>query len=137
MMKRVVAALIPTALVLPVSLLVLSACATSSDSDVGATFNPPPPPVSRPLPKPEADGDEAPPPRSQPPAFKPISNDQCGADALQYLIGKSRTEIPVPLNPGNRRVVCSSCVITQDYRADRQTIIFDTDTGLITSVKCG
>lgn len=73
-----------------------------------------------------------------PPAtLKPMADDQCGAQALQYLVGKPRTDIPVPLDPGARRVVCSTCVVTQDFRADRQTITFNSDTGLITSVKCG
>ncbi|MEI9905807.1 MAG: proteinase inhibitor i78 [Asticcacaulis sp.] len=74
---------------------------------------------------------------AQTPDYHPMADDQCGAAALQYLIGKPRTEIPVPLDPGQRRVVCSTCIITQDFRADRQTITFDTDTGLIKSVKCG
>ncbi len=79
-----------------------------------------------------------PPPRPAPaPAYRPASNDTCGAAALQYLVGKPRTEIPVPLQPSQRRVVCSTCVTTQEFRADRQTITFDSDTGLITSVKCG
>ena len=82
----------------------------------------------------------APEPPSAPPAapqFRPLADDQCGASPLQYLVGKPRTDIPVPLDPGKRRVVCSSCVMTMDYAADRQTIIFDTDTGIIQSVKCG
>ncbi len=88
------------------------------------------PPV-RPMPQQSA-------PRPAPaPAYKPAANDTCGASALQYLIGKPRTEIPVPLQPSQRRVVCSTCVTTQEFRADRQTIVFDSDTGLITSVKCG
>ncbi len=69
--------------------------------------------------------------------YRPMADDQCGASALAYLVGKPRTDIPVPLDPGARRVVCSSCIVTQEYRADRQTITFDSDTGLITSVKCG
>ncbi|MCR6660955.1 MAG: proteinase inhibitor i78 [Asticcacaulis sp.] len=76
----------------------------------------------------------APPPK---PVYKPMVEDQCGAAALQYLVGKPRTEIPVPLDPGKRRVVCSSCIVTQEYRSDRQTIVFSSETGLIESVKCG
>jgi hypothetical protein len=72
----------------------------------------------------------------QSPAYRD-PNDQCGAAALQYLVGRPRTEIPVPLQPSTRRVVCSSCVITRDYRPDRQTIVFDSDSGLIKSVACG
>ncbi len=93
-------------------------------------YQPPPP---APMPVPETPAPAAP----QSPAYRPMANDQCGAAALQYLIGKPRTEIPVPLQPSTRRVVCSSCVITQEYRADRQTIVFDSDTGIIKSVSCG
>lgn len=89
-------------------------------------------PPARPAPPPQAQVRPAP-----PPAYRPASNDTCGAAALQYLVGKPRTEIPVPLQPSQRRVVCSTCVTTQEFRADRQTITFDSDTGLITSVKCG
>ena len=78
-------------------------------------------------------------PATPPPApvYKPMANDQCGASALQGLVGKPRTEIPVPLDPGKRRVVCSSCIVTQEYRSDRQTIVFSSETGIIESVKCG
>lgn len=82
------------------------------------------PPVSRPAPPPPAE-------------YRPMADDQCGASALQALVGKARTEIPVPLDPGKRRVVCSSCIVTQEYRADRQTIVFSSETGIIESVKCG
>jgi len=91
------------------------------------------PPAPTPMPVPQ---NPAPAP-AQSPVYRPASNDQCGAAALQYLVGRPRTEIPVPLQPSTRRVVCSTCVITQDYRADRQTIIFDGDTGIIKSVACG
>jgi len=83
-----------------------------------------PPVISKPVPPP-------------PPAYKPMADDQCGASALQALVGKPRTEIPVPLDPGKRRVVCSSCIVTQEYRSDRQTIVFSSETGIIESVKCG
>jgi hypothetical protein len=63
--------------------------------------------------------------------------DACGAGPLQSLIGKPRTDIPVPVNPAMRRVVCSTCVITQDYVSGRQTITYDSQTGLVTSVRCG
>jgi hypothetical protein len=87
----------------------------------------------------------APPPVAEAPAPPPVvtppqelgAKDSCGADPLQYLVGKPRTDIPVPVNPGLRRVVCSSCVITQDFNASRQTIVYDSQTGLVRSVKCG
>lgn len=89
----------------------------------------PPPPVA-----------EAPPPPPPPVVSPPQalgSSDACGADPLQYLIGKPRTDIPVPVNPGLRRVVCSSCAVTQDFVATRQTIVYDSQTGLVRAVKCG
>src|SRR5580704_14608780 len=76
-----------------------------------------------------------PPPAPPPPA--PVSKDSCGADPLQYLVGRPHTDIPVPVNPSLRRVVCSSCVITQDFNPARQTIVYDSDTGLVRSVRCG
>jgi len=63
--------------------------------------------------------------------------DACGASELQYLVGKPRADIPVPVNPSRRRVVCSTCVMTQDVVPSRQTIIYDASTGLVTSVRCG
>jgi hypothetical protein len=63
--------------------------------------------------------------------------DQCGAAALQYLVGRPRTEIPVSVDLSNRRVYCETCVVTDDYRPERQDIVFDGVTGRVTSVKCG
>ncbi|MGA9657859.1 MAG: proteinase inhibitor i78 [Asticcacaulis sp.] len=82
-------------------------------------------PVARPAPTPPAE------------VYKPMAEDKCGAQPLQYLVGKPRTDIPVPLDPSLRRVVCSTCIVTQEYRNNRQTIIFNTDTGIIKSVACG
>ncbi len=113
----------------------LAGCGSAPDdrSERGLPSAPQPyVPPPRPTPPPQAQTRPAP-----PPAYKPVSSDTCGAVALQYLVGKPRTEIPVPLQPSQRRVVCSTCVTTQEFRADRQTIVFDSDTGLITSVKCG
>ena len=67
----------------------------------------------------------------------PATEPQCDAAALTYLIGKLRTEIPVPVEPARRRVYCSSCIITEDYVPDRTDIVFDSQTGIITEVKCG
>lgn len=63
--------------------------------------------------------------------------DICGAASLQYLIGKPKAEAPVPIDPSRRRVYCSTCMITMDYRADRLDIVFDQTSGLVTAVKCG
>ena len=67
----------------------------------------------------------------------PVKGDTCGAAALQYLVGKANTEAPPPVDPSKRRVYCSACHITMDYRSDRVNIVFDKETGNITEVKCG
>ena len=91
---------------------------------------PPPAPVQTPPPPVAA----APPPAPVAPA---PPKDACGAADLQYLVGKPRTDIPVPLQPGLRRVACTTCPVTEDYIPARQTILYDTQTGLITAVRCG
>ncbi len=62
---------------------------------------------------------------------------RCEAAKLAYLVGKPRTDIPVPVDLSDRRVSCTTCPVTQDYRPDRTDILFDAQTGLITEVKCG
>jgi hypothetical protein len=61
----------------------------------------------------------------------------CEAASLTYLVGKPRTMIPVPVDPSHRRVSCTTCPVTMDYRPERTDILFDARTGLITEVKCG
>lgn len=76
----------------------------------------------------------APPPVSTAPA---PDTDQCGASELAYLIGKPRSEIPVPVDPSRRRVYCTTCMVTQDYDPARLNIVIDSQTGLVKDVKCG
>ena len=63
--------------------------------------------------------------------------EKCDAAQLSWLVGRSRNEIPVPVDPSRRRVACTRCPVTEDYRADRTTIRYDAQSGLVTSVKCG
>jgi len=77
---------------------------------------------------------EAPAPQASP---APTLQDACGAGPLQYLVGRPHTEIPPPLTPSHRRVVCSTCAVTRDFVPFRQTITYDSATGLVTAVKCG
>ncbi|WP_438850712.1 hypothetical protein [Brevundimonas nasdae] len=63
--------------------------------------------------------------------------DTCRAGEMQYLVGKPRTEIPVPVEVVNRRVTCTTCPVTQDYSAYRLNIFFNQDTGIIEQVRCG
>ncbi len=67
---------------------------------------------------------------------EPVAQDSCGASALQALVGRPRTEIPVPINPSRRRVVCTTCPMTQDIRPDRLTILFNAETGRVTKLIC-
>ena len=67
----------------------------------------------------------------------PVKGDTCHAAALQYLVGKNKAEAPAPGDPSRRRVYCSTCAVSLDYRSDRLDIEFDEATGTITAVKCG
>lgn len=80
-----------------------------------------------------------PPPSLEPRGAKPAQESlaACGADRLQDLIGKPKTQIPVPVDLSKRRVLCSTCVATLDFVPDRLNIIFDAKTGLVTELKCG
>lgn len=86
---------------------------------------PPTTPIQTPRPQQPARPTPTPPP------------DHCGAQPLQYLIGKPRSAIPVPVDVRSRRVTCTSCPVTMDYREDRLNIFFDAETGIIKEVKCG
>lgn len=82
----------------------------------------------------------APPPISQAPTIPlppPPPPDACGARDLQGLVGQPKSRIPVPTDPSKRRVACTTCPVTMDYRPDRLNIFFDAETGLVTEVKCG
>lgn len=81
----------------------------------------------------------APPIQSLPtePLPPPSPPDACGARDLQWLVGQPRSRIPVPTDPTKRRVACTTCPVTMDYRPDRLNIFFDAETGIIKEVKCG
>lgn len=71
------------------------------------------------------------------PTPAPLPADSCKSGDFQYLVGKNRSEIPVPNDPSKRRVACTTCPVTMDYRADRLNIFFDSETGIVKEVKCG
>jgi len=75
-------------------------------------------------------------PSSQPAPPKSAA-DACGAAAHAYLVGKSRSEIPIPVDPSQRRVACSTCPLTEEFRPTRLNILYDAQSGLVTSVNCG
>lgn len=71
------------------------------------------------------------------PAPPAAEADMCGASKMQHLVGKPRSEIPVPVKPELQRVVCTTCAMTMDYRQDRLNFLFDAQTGIIKEVRCG
>jgi len=105
-------------------LILLSGCAAQPIDEAGSPHNPGPSGA-------EHGSDHS-------PRIVPLeSSDTCGKGALQGLVGQLRTQIPVPVDPARRRVVCTSCAMTMDYRADRMTILFDAETGIIKELRCG
>lgn len=76
----------------------------------------------------------APPP---PPSSAPPTADACNARGHQHLVGRPRSEIPVPAKPELHRVACLGCPITMDYNPQRLNFFFDAATGIIKEVRCG
>ncbi|UTP37860.1 peptidase inhibitor I78 [Phenylobacterium sp. LH3H17] len=103
-----------TTLLAAAGLLALTACA-----------EPPPPPAPPPPPRPAP----GPPPPSEP--------DQCGSAEAQKYVGRSRTEIPVPVQPSRQRVACTTCPVTMDFNPRRLNFFYDAATGVVREVKCG
>jgi hypothetical protein len=101
-------------------------------SDIDRTT---PPTAERPNPRPPVRA-EAPLRQTPVPAARPAS-DQCQAANFAYLVGRPKREIPVPVNPEQRRVACTTCPITDDFRPWRLNIFYDQATGLVTEVRCG
>jgi hypothetical protein len=75
----------------------------------------------------------APPPAATAPGTDPNA---CEAASLAWLVGRPKTEIPVPVIPARRRVVCTTCPMSDDNSSGRTTIVFDQATGLVTAVTC-
>ena len=63
--------------------------------------------------------------------------DACGAASFAYLVGKNRTEIPIPVDPSLRRVACTTCPLTEEHQPRRLNILYNQDSGLIETVRCG
>jgi hypothetical protein len=107
-------------------LLAATACATPPEPE-------PPFPGSAP---PASAADPAPPAQTPPQSPAP-AQDACGAAGLQALVGRPRTEIPVPVDPNRQRVACTTCPVTMDFNPNRLNFFFDAQTGLIKEVRCG
>mgnify|MGYP001597841371 CR=1 FL=1 len=88
---------------------------------------------SSPTEAPEPSGPE--PVASQP--AEPAPADRCGAAEAQALVGKLRTEIPIPVDPTKQRVACTTCPVTMDFSPERLNFFFCAATGVIKEVRCG
>jgi hypothetical protein len=75
------------------------------------------------------------PPVGAPPVSPTV--DQCRAGEMQWLVGKPKTEIPVPVDVVNRRVACTTCPVTEDFAPQRLNIFFNEDSGVVEQVRCG
>lgn len=65
------------------------------------------------------------------------TTDLCRAGELQWLVGRSRSEIPVPVDVVNRRVTCTTCPVTQDLAPHRLNIFYNEQTQIVEQVRCG
>ena len=63
--------------------------------------------------------------------------DRCGAGSMAWLVGRPRSEIPVPVDLSNRRVQCTSCNRGPVTVPHRLNIYYNPDTGLVEQVQCG
>jgi hypothetical protein len=105
-------------MVVVAALMTLAACSTAPDSPPTAPpASTPPPPPAAPAPEPSADA--------------------CHAKAYQHLVGRPRSEVPIPVKPELQRVACATCPITMDYNPERLNFFFDAATGIIKEVRCG
>lgn len=71
------------------------------------------------------------------PPVNATAEDPCAARDLQWLVGRPRTEIPVPVDVSRRRVTCTTCAITEDHVPYRLNIFYDRQSGRVTEVRCG
>jgi hypothetical protein len=70
------------------------------------------------------------------PAVSPTT-DLCRAGDLQWLVGKPKSQIPVPVDVVSRRVTCTTCPVTEDFSPHRLNILFNEQTSVVEQVRCG
>ena len=61
----------------------------------------------------------------------------CKVSDYQSYVGRNRSTIPTAPAGQTFRVLCTTCAATMDYREDRLTIVFDANTQVIQSARCG
>lgn len=65
------------------------------------------------------------------------ADDSCGAGGLQWLVGRSKDEIPATLPARSVRIVADNQPVTLDYSPDRLNVIWDHQTMRVKEVRCG
>lgn len=65
------------------------------------------------------------------------AGDLCGATELQWLVGRSRTMVPVRGDFSRRRVTCTTCPDPAEYDPERVNVLYDLDSGVVKEVRCG
>jgi hypothetical protein len=116
--------------------IALALCVAGCSGPRYPTTAPAPAPAA-PAPSPPALAPMPTPPRSPIPKPDVTVRDSCGAADLQRLVGRPRTEIPVPVDPSRQRVACTTCPVTDDYVPGRLNFFFEADTGRIKQIRCG
>jgi hypothetical protein len=76
------------------------------------------------------------PPKGDMTSMPANSPDTCGAGKLQYLVGKSRFQVPVPTDLNSQRVVCTTCIRSDLFNPKRVSILYDQPSGVVTKVVC-
>ena len=74
-----------------------------------------------------------PPPKTD----QPVEADTCGAKTYAWVVGKNKDRIPAPPAGKVVRVLCTTCMMTMDFNAERVNIFFERKTGLVTRLSCG
>ncbi len=79
--------------------------------------------------------DGPPPPLPDAPRRPPV--DACGAASMQYLVGRSISDVPQTYGRRAQRVVSNGSIISDLFDPHRLTIFYDERDGRITRVRCG
>lgn len=74
-------------------------------------------------------------PAPEPPISRPTSPDTCGIAQFERLIGVHESEIDRASLPPRTRIICPTCIVTQDYSESRLKLMTDTQ-GRVSSLRC-